>query len=249
MRSLRHFLPLPFALAAFCVGSEARADTIPLAFTNAMSKNIVQLGFGQNGGWSLTASYARRFNRILGKFPIQLEAAYTQPLMLIYILDGAKLSGAASSMVYRKKWGVSYGVGPDVVFGKDAVGKRFGFGAEVFVRPSYFADGPATLMLDLSYRLGYATCLLHGQPVADLYGDRYPGAAPPGAPMGPQDGCITAASHRLRTGLALSAVGGNGLFHLAGGFQYNFNEKGLFSYYPLTALPFYVFLGMGMPFG
>jgi hypothetical protein len=238
-------LALPGLLTAVLFGADAKADTIPITARVSPQPNGFGLVFGMDGTWHLAVAYGRRFRNGLGRnFPLQIDAAYTQPLDLIPGYDGGRISGSVSGLVYAKNgFGATFGVGPDFVFSKDAVGKRFGFGAEVFARPGHWGSS-GMIALDLSYRIGYATCIVHSAPVADLYGDRYPGAAPSGAVAGPQDGCIGAAAHRLRTGLMLAGGTGFAGAHLAGGFQYNPNIDGILSSYPLTAAPFYLEFGL-----
>jgi hypothetical protein len=240
MSASRSFL-LPAALAIGLVATDARADTISMVSRANLTRDTFALAFVKDGTWGVSFAYARKFASVfLRKFPVQIELAYTQPLVLIPGYDGAKLAFAASGMYqWRNKWGVSAGVGPDVMFSKDDVGKRIGFGAEIFARPAYWGD-QGMVALDVGYRIGYASCVVHGQAVADLYGDRYPGGAPAGAATGPEDGCIPAASHRLRTGALLGLAGGEGAGFIAGGFEYHPNIDGVISAYPLTGLPFYL---------
>lgn len=252
MRLVRR-LALSCALPIFLLSAEARADILPpLTHLPHIAPKTIGLSFGVDGTYDVSVAFAYRFKRLFGKqFIPQVEGAYTQPLALIPGYDGGKISGTASMPFYMKNGlGVSVGLGPDVIFSKDAVGTRFGFGAEANIRPGHWGS-VGVAALDLGYRIGYATCIVHKQAVSDLYGDRYPGGAPPGAASGATDGCIPAAAQRLRVGMILGGIGGQsggGGIYIMGGYQHNFNAEGIFSSYPLTALPFYLQAGMSLIF-
>jgi hypothetical protein len=249
MRQRRRLqLSCALALGLFGLGGEARADTIPL--TSRLVKtnpNSIGIAVGMDGTWALDLAYARRFRNVFGRrYPLQLEARISQPFTSIIDYGGTRLGGTVSALFYaRNGLGVSAGLGPDVAFSYDTIGARFGFGGEAFVRPGFWS-GTGTVMLDLGYRLGYATCMIHRQAVDNLYGDRYPGAS-----SGPQDGCIPLAAQRFRAGLILALVSpelaGGSLF-VASGVQYTPQIGGVFSHYPLTPLPFYLKIGMNLMF-
>lgn len=250
MRHRRRWL-LRGALALGLLGllrGEARADALPITSRlKRTNPNSVGLAFGMDGAWVLDAAFAHRFLRVFpNRFPLQLEARVSQPLSFITDYGGTRLGGTASALFYaRNGLGVSAGVGPDVVFSRNVHTSQFAFGAEAFLRPGYWGDW-GMIALDASYRFGYATCIIHRAPVDALYGDRYPGAS-----TGPNEGCLSPAAQRLRTGLlvaVISPANGFGGAHLAGGFQYTPQVDGIISSYPMTAVPFYLQFGLSWVF-
>jgi len=245
---LRRRLQLACVLASSLLVGEARADSIPLVSRlQKTNDNSAGIAFGMDGTWVLDAAFAHRLRKVSRKnFRLQLEARISQPLSLIVDYGGTRLGGTATGLIFASNGlGTTVGLGPDVAFSRDITGARFGFGAEAFLRPGYYgATGAVTF--DLGYRLGYATCIIHRQAVEDLYGDRYPGAS-----TGPKDGCVPLASQRFRAGAMFAGVSpvlGGGNVYIAGGVQYSPQVGGVFSFYPLTALPFYLQVGMNMMF-
>jgi hypothetical protein len=249
---LRRRLQLACVLASGMVGlsaGEARADALPMT-SNVVTPNNNSIGlqFSVDGTLNVDAAYARRFRNVFGRryYPLQLEARLSVPLSLIPDYGGIRLGGAASALFTAKNgWGILFGLGPDALFSRNAHSSQFAFGAEGFVRPGYWMNN-GLLALDLGYRLGYATCIIHRAPTDALFGDRYPGAS-----TGPREGCLPLAAQRFRAGLMFaitSMTAGFGGVHLAGGVQYTPQIEGVFSSYPMTALPFYVQLGASMVF-
>jgi hypothetical protein len=249
---LRGRLQLACVLATGMVGlsaGEARADSIPIMSRVARNGHSVGSTLSMDGTLTFDLAYARRFRGPLGKNnPLQLEARLSLPLALIPDYGGIRLGGTASTLVAAKNGlGIVLGAGPDILFSRNDHSSQFAFGVEGIVRPGYWGSS-AMVALDLQYRLGYATCIIHRAPVDALYGDRYPGAS-----AGPQEGCLPVAAQRFRFGLIFGGIdagsSGFGGFHIAGGFQYTPQIGGIITSYPLTPLPFYVNIGAAYKFG